>query len=105
MNNQQRTKDGSGQKGRLDCVYRGGERDAANANVDGADGDVMSPTEKAEKAEKAEHKALQNNFYQEVSAGDVTLTFRDFVYSHNGEPAYVHIFGKDCSLDRARNTR
>lgn len=58
--------------------------------VDGAAGDVMSPTEKAEKAEKAEHKALQNNSYREVSAGGVTLTFRDFVYSHIGEPAYGH---------------
>jgi len=47
-------------------------------------GNVMLQTH----GEKPEHKALRNNSYQEVTAGDVTLTFRDFVYSHIGEPAY-----------------
>jgi len=62
--------------------------------VDGAAGHVMSPTEKAEKAEKAEHKALRKNSYQEVIAGGVTLTIRDFVYLHTGEPAYGEALAK-----------
>jgi hypothetical protein len=38
--------------------------------------------------ETAEHRALRKNFDQEVTAGDVTLTFRDFSYPHKGVPSY-----------------
>jgi hypothetical protein len=44
--------------------------------------------------EKAEHKALRKNSYQEVAAGGVTLTIRDFVYSHTGEPTYGEALAK-----------
>jgi hypothetical protein len=38
--------------------------------------------------EKAEHNALRKNFDQEVTAGDVTLSVRDFSYGHKGVPSY-----------------
>jgi len=39
-------------------------------------------------SEKAEHKALRKNFDQEVAAGGVTLSIRDFSYRHKGVPSY-----------------
>lgn len=47
-------------------------------------GNVMLETE----GEKAEHRALRKNFFQEVTAGGVTLTVGDFSHIHTGVPSY-----------------
>jgi hypothetical protein len=38
--------------------------------------------------EKAEHRALRKNFTDEIEVGNVTLTFRDFAFRHQGVPTY-----------------